>query len=107
MQNVSSPQDTATVIDRWWHDCSLTAITLPHEHNEEWLDLISKVVRYYRLMDHCTNPTDQKYYRRLCQHALAKSKWELMLLSIYGHISQQQLHSLERLQNDLERALEE
>lgn len=107
MHTMTPLQNTASIIDHWWHDCSMTACILPKEHTEEWLELISQVVRYYRLMQHCKNPSDQKHYRGLCQHALAKSKWELMLLSIYGHISNKQMKSLEELQVSLEQALEE
>ncbi len=101
------PQNTAAIIDKWWHNCSMTACILPKEHTEEWLDLISQVVRYYRLMQHCQQASDQKQYRSLCQHALAKAKWELMLLSIYGHISKDQMKGLEELQSSLEQALQE
>lgn len=105
MHHVSSPQNKAAVIDRWWHDCSMAACVLPKEQTAEWLELISQVVRYYRLMEQCPSQADQKHYRKLCQHALAKSKWELMLLSIYGHISKKEIKSLEELQSDLEKAL--
>lgn len=107
MQAMAPTQVSANIIDQWWHDCSSTACYLPKEQTEEWLELISQVVRYFRLMQHCKNSADQKHFRTLCQHALAKSKWELMLLSVYGQIPQKQLHSLESLQHSLEKDLED
>ena len=107
MQTIALPQPSSSIIDQWWHDHSTTACILPKEHTEEWLDLISKVVRYYRLMRNCKNPADQKHYKNHCQHALAQSRWELMLLSIYGHISKRQMKSLEKQQLSLENTLKE
>jgi len=105
MINTAVSQSSFELIRQWWHNCSSTACSLPKEHTQEWLNLISEVVRNYRLLTHCTHPSDQRFYRKLCQEALVKSRWELMLISMYGYIPQDELHSLEALQTSLEQSL--
>lgn len=97
---------SAELVERWWHNFTSAACSLPREHSREWIQLISQVVRYYRMLLNSSQTSSKRAYWSLCRSALAKSRWELMLLSIYGYISPAQMFNLDELQKTLERSLE-
>ncbi|MEW6515452.1 MAG: hypothetical protein AB1439_00920 [candidate division FCPU426 bacterium] len=105
MLPVSAPFVSDHLLQRWWQQCSATACTLPREYTSEWLQLISRVIRYYRRWLRCSRPSDGRLYRTRCRHTLAKSRWELMVLSMYGYIPSDRLNQLEKLQTALEHSL--
>jgi hypothetical protein len=102
----SSINVSSDLIRRWWHDCSSAACRLPQENAEAWFRLINQVVRFYRLFQHSVNPTEQRTYRSRCRHALAKARWELMLLAMVNLLNPSEMKILEELQVSLERSLE-
>ncbi len=101
---VSEP--TAMLVQTWWQNFSSKACSLPQEQTQGWLDLISTFVRNYHRLLHSSRPADQRLYRERCQDALAKSRWELMLISMYGYIPQQEMAILQELQASLEKSLQ-
>lgn len=106
MSTLSISEPSSQLMHEWWHHCSSTACSLPQEHTQEWLNLISDVVRNYRLLLHSAGPRDIRIFRTRCRQALVKSRWELMLISMYGYIPQEQVQSLEKLQCALESSLD-
>ncbi|MCD4814070.1 hypothetical protein K8S19_10320 [bacterium] len=106
MQSTYLVRPSSDLIQKWWLTYSSTACSLPPEYSHAWINLISEVVRHYRLLLHCTHPSDQRFYRKLCLQAMAKSRWELMLTSMYGHLAPQQTQKLEHLQSSLEQSVQ-
>ncbi|MCK5241484.1 hypothetical protein KAR34_03435 [bacterium] len=105
MIQTATSQLSPELIHQWWHTCSSAACTLPQEHTHEWITLISEVVRNYRLFVQSTNSIDQRYYRNLCRESIAKTRWELTLISMYGFIPQEEIKALEELQTSIEQSL--
>ncbi|MBN1596447.1 hypothetical protein JW933_11025 [candidate division FCPU426 bacterium] len=105
MFTTATSHPSKQIIQKWWHNCSSTACTLPPEHTQEWLNLISEVVRNHRLFLLSQDPAEKRFYRKRCIEALVKSRWELMCIAMYGLIPQEQIQELEKLQTSLAKSL--
>ncbi|MCK5218079.1 hypothetical protein KAR10_01070 [bacterium] len=105
MIQTGTSQLSPELIHQWWLNCSSAVCTLPQEHTHEWIALINEAVRNYRLFIQSTHSNDQRYYRNLCRESMAKTRWELMLISMYGFIPQEEIRALEELQTSIEQSL--
>lgn len=105
MRPISAVKASHPLQQHYLKMCRASARPLLREHTAEWLQLIAWVIRYYRGVLRCSRSRKGRYFRTRCRQTLQQSRWELMLLSMYGFIPSEHLSQMEQLQVALERSI--